>query len=98
MEVALSTAVGPVELGLPGGRRLVAWTAGSLDDGLRVKAVTVNENGSAAGPEIDLGYEGSAIGRPAVALDATGQGALAFVESNGAGFQLVVTHVSCAAR
>ena len=76
--VAPSTTAGPVELGLPGGRRLVAWTAGSLDEGMRVKAVTVNENGAAAGPEIDLGYEGSAIGRPAVALDVAGQGALAF--------------------
>jgi hypothetical protein len=44
---------------------------------------------------IDFGYEGSAVGQPAVAVTRAGNGVVAFIESNGAGFQLVVTHVTC---
>lgn len=88
---------GSVAVGVQGGRRLVAWTAGSTYDGLRVHAVTLAENGSPVGAPIELGFEGSAIGRPAVAVNASGRGVLAFEESYGAGFHLVAARVVCSA-
>lgn len=86
---------GPVAIGIEGGRHLVAWTEGSTYAGLRVHAVTLAESGAQVGAPIDLGYEGSAIGRPAVAIASSGRGVLAFEESNGAGFHLVVARVVC---
>ena len=91
----IGTGSGPVVLSLPDDRRLVAWTDGTAEQGKRVKAVTVDPDGLSIGQGIDLGYEGSAIGRPAVAINSTGHGVLAFIESNGAGFQLVATRVLC---
>lgn len=92
-----STALGaPVRVELTGGRHLVAWTEGSLEEGLRVRATTVAADGSSEAP-LDLGFQGSAIGQPAVAVTRAGNGVIAFIESNGAGFQLVVTHVTCTA-
>jgi hypothetical protein len=89
---------GPVVLSLPDDRRLVAWTDGTLEKGMHVRAVTVGTDGISVGQSIDLGYEGSAIGRPAVAVTPNGHGVLAFIESNGAGFQVVATRVSCTAE
>jgi hypothetical protein len=93
---AQRTAGGPVAVSLEGGRKLVAWTEGSVYAGERVRAVTLTEGGTTVGAPIDLGYEGSAIGRPAVAVTESGRGVLAFEESYGGGFHLVVTRVVCA--
>jgi hypothetical protein len=90
-------ASGPVAVGIEGGRQLLAWTDGSTYMGLRVLAVTLGENGAQVGAPIDLGYEGSAIGRPAVAVASSGRGVLAFEESNGAGFHLVAVRIVCGA-
>jgi hypothetical protein len=87
---------GPVAVTVEGGRRLVAWTEGSVYAGGRVRAVTLGEGGATVGSPIDLGYEGSAIGRPAVAVTESGRGVLAFEESYGGGFHLVVARVVCA--
>ncbi|HEX8794611.1 MAG TPA: hypothetical protein VF765_26880 [Polyangiaceae bacterium] len=89
---------GPVVLSLPDDRRFFAWTDGTLEQGMRVRGVTVGSDGVSVGEGIDLGYEGSAIGRPAVAITPSGRGVLAFIESNGAGFQVVATRVSCTAE
>jgi len=89
-------AGGPVAVTVEGGRQLVAWTEGSADAGGRVRAVTLVSGGGTVGAPIDLGFEGSAIGRPAVAVTASGRGVLAFEESYGGGFHLVVTRVVCA--
>jgi hypothetical protein len=98
VESAPGTTRGPVEVEVQDHRRLIAWTEGSVNDGLHVRAVTVRDDGSALGAPIDLGFQGSAIGRPAVAFDGDGRGVLAFVESNDIGFQLVVTRAACAAQ
>lgn len=74
-----------------------AWTDGSVYEGLHVVAQTIDMAGVPAGPRSELGYEGSAIGLPAVAVDAAGRGVLAFIESNGSGFHLVATRVVCGA-
>jgi len=86
---------GPLVLSLPDHRRFVAWTDGTLESGMHVRGVTVDSDGVAVGQSVDLGFEGSAIGRPAVAVSPSGHGVLAFIESNGAGFQVVATRVSC---
>jgi hypothetical protein len=88
---------GPVAVGVEGGRHLVAWMDGSTYAGLRVHAVTLAEGGSQLGAPIDLGFEGSAIGRPALAVTPSGRGLLAFEESNGVGFHLVVARIVCGA-
>ena len=88
---------GPVQVEIEGHRHLVAWTEGSMDKGLSVKVATVSDDGIPGAP-VDLGYEGSAIGQPALAVTPGGSGVVAFIESNGAGFQVVVTRASCAVR
>jgi hypothetical protein len=88
-------ARGPVQVELEDHRHLVAWTEGSMDKGLSVKVATVSDDGIPGVPA-DLGYEGSAIGQPAIAVTPAGAGIVAFIESNGAGFQVVVTRATCA--
>jgi hypothetical protein len=78
-------------------RRIVAWTEGSAEQGISVKLATETNDGSPSNA-VDLGYEGSAIGTPALAATPEGKGVVAFIESNGAGFHLVVTRVSCSGR
>ncbi|HTQ41728.1 MAG TPA: hypothetical protein VMI75_03155 [Polyangiaceae bacterium] len=77
--------------------RIVAWTEGSAEQGLSVKLATVTDDGSPSNA-IDLGYEGSAIGTPALAATPEGKGVVAFIESTGAGFHLVATRVTCGGR
>jgi hypothetical protein len=93
---ASSSARGPVDVELPDHRHLVAWTEGSAEAGLRVQATTVGADGASGAP-VDLGFQGSAVGQPAIAVTPAGNGVIAFIESNGLGFQLVVTRVACAA-
>jgi hypothetical protein len=88
-------AQGPVDVELPDHRHLVAWTEGTLESGLRVRVRTVGADGMSDAP-IDLGYEGSAIGQPAIAVTRSGSGVIAFIESNGAGFQVVAVRMTCA--
>jgi hypothetical protein len=95
VETASNASQGPVQTELSDHRRLVAWTEGSLESGMRVRATTLSPDGSSAAP-MDLRYDGSAVGQPAVAVTHAGNGVVAFIESNGDGFQLVVTHVTCA--
>ena len=94
VETASSGSRGPVEVELPGHRHLVAWTEGSVESGLRVRATTLGTDGTSEGA-IDLGYQGSAVGQPAIAATRAGNGVIAFIESNGVGFQVVVTRVTC---
>ena len=95
VETAYSGSQGPVQTELPDHRRLVAWTEGSLEGGMRVRASTLSPDGSSDAP-LDLRFVGSAVGRPAVAVTRAGNGVVAFIESSDDGFQLVVTHLTCA--
>jgi len=87
----------PVAVDLEDHHRIVAWTEGSAEQGLSVKLAAVNDDGSPSNA-LDLGYEGSAIGAPALAATPEGKGVVAFMESTGAGFHLVVTRVTCGGR
>lgn len=95
--VAAKKAGQPVAVGLEDHQRLVAWTEGNAEQGVSVKLATASDDGSTSGA-VDLGYEGSAIGAPALAATPDGKGVVAFIESNGAGFHLVVTRVGCDGR
>lgn len=95
-EVAPTATRGAVEIQLQDHGLVFAWTEGSLNDGRHVKAVSVSDEETARGAD-GLGFEGSAVGRPAVAFEANGKGVLAFIESNETGFQVVVTRASCPA-
>lgn len=83
-----------VEVATEDGRRLVAWTQGEVFAGNDVRTAST---GLASSDPVDLGYQGSAVGDPAVAVTSSGDGVVAFIESNGAGFQLVAMRVSCSA-
>ncbi len=95
VETAPGPSRGPVQVELTGGRHLVAWTDGSVESGWRPRVATLTADGSSEA-QVDFGYQGSAVGQPAIAVTRAGNGVVAFIESNGAGFQLVVTHVTCA--
>jgi len=97
VEVAAPADETAVGVALEDGRWLRAWTEGSLESGLDVKLAAVAPDGATSAP-LDLGYEGSAVGRPALAATPDGRGVVAFIESNGAGFHLVATRVVCPAR
>jgi hypothetical protein len=84
------------EAKLDDGRGLYAWTEGSTYEGLHVTTQGFGQRGNELGAPVDLGADGSAIGKPTAALTAGGRGVLAFIESNGAGFQVVVTRLTCA--
>jgi hypothetical protein len=86
---------GPASAELADHGHLVAWTEGSLETGFRVRATTVAPDGSSDTP-VRVASEGSAVGQPVVAVTGTGTGVVAFIESNGDGFQLVVKRVDCA--
>jgi hypothetical protein len=80
----------PATARFPEGQKLVAWTARSDFSSWHPDGTTSDA--------IDLGYQGAAIGRPAMAVTPEGDGVLAFIESNGAGFQLVATRVVCSVQ
>ncbi|HEX8793595.1 MAG TPA: hypothetical protein VF765_21780 [Polyangiaceae bacterium] len=87
----------PVAVDLEDHHRIVAWTEGNAEQGVSVKLASVTDDGSPTNA-MDLGYEGSAIGAPALASTPDGKGVVAFIESNGSGFHLVVTRVTCGGR
>jgi hypothetical protein len=80
----------PVTAPLPEGKKLVAWTARSDFSSWHPDGATSDA--------ADLGYQGAAIGRPALAVTPEGDGVLAFIESNGDGFQVVATRVVCSVQ
>ena len=95
LAAAAGTEVGPSQVELPDHRRFVAWTAGSLESGLRVRATTLVPDGSTEA-SFEAPAPGSAVGQPAVAVTRAGNGVVVFIESSDDGFQLVATHVTCA--
>jgi hypothetical protein len=80
---------------LDGGRSIRAWTEGSTESGHRVRVQTLDRTGEPLDAPVALQGEGSAVGAPAVAVDPSGRGVVAFIESNGHGFQLVAAPLDC---
>jgi len=83
-----------VELATEDGHHVVAWTQGAA---LSVKDDPTASSGLGNSDAVDLGYQGHAVGDPAVAVTSAGSGVVAFIESKGTGYQLVAMRVSCSA-
>jgi hypothetical protein len=93
---ALDRPAHSVEVATEDGRHLVAWTQGEVFP--RSNDVRTASTGLGSSDPVDLGYQGNAVGDPAVAVTSSGNGVVAFIESNGTGFQLVAMRVSCSAQ
>jgi hypothetical protein len=91
---ALDRPAHSVEVATEDGRHLVAWTQGDVFPGNDVRTASM---GLGSSDPVDLGYQGNAVGDPAVAVTSAGSGVVAFIESTGTGFQLVAMRVSCSA-
>jgi hypothetical protein len=77
-------------------RSLVAWSEGSVEGGYQVRVATLGWRGEPLGRVITLNREGSAMSSPVASIGPSGRGLLAFVESNGHGFQVVAAPLYCA--
>jgi hypothetical protein len=91
-----AAAAAPIELVLPNHERLVAWTSGAR--GTQATSPTLSDAGSSLNNRNNLGFQGRAVGRPAVAFSSKGEGVLAFIESTPNGFQVVAVHARCTAN
>ena len=80
---------------IDGGRSIRAWTEGSTETSHRVRVQTFDRAGEPLDAPVALQNEGSAVGAPALAMDPSGRGVLAFIESNGHGFELVAAPLDC---
>jgi len=59
--------------------------------------LTVGDDGVPIGIPVAPAHEGSAIGVPRLAFADSGRGVVAFLESNGSGFQVVAASLDCGA-
>ncbi len=80
---------------LAGGRSIQAWTEGSTETKFNVRVRTLDRAGEPLDSPVSVQHEGSAFGAPALAMNSSGHGLLAFIESNGRGFQLVAAPLDC---
>ncbi len=78
-------------------RSLVAWTSGSIYDGMDIRMQTIGNEGEPLGAAIVLPHEGSAFGRPTVAVLPSGRAVVAFIDSSDHGFQVVAASLDCGA-
>jgi hypothetical protein len=76
-------------------RSLVAWTSGSIYAGMDVRMQTIGKYGEPLGAAIILPHEGSAFGRPTVAVSPSGRAVIAFLDSSEHGFQVVASSLDC---
>jgi hypothetical protein len=83
---------------IDGGRSILAWTEGSLETAKQVRVQTFDRGGEPLDSPVALDHEGSVVGAPALAVGSSGRGVLAFIESNGHGFQLVAASLDCSTR
>ena len=85
----------PVIVDVDSHRSVLAWTEGSAYTGVDVRIQTVGRGGVALGPPVTLAHEGSAIGRPTLAVTPSGRGVVAFLDSSEQGFELVAAPLNC---
>ncbi|HEY6463491.1 MAG TPA: hypothetical protein VIY73_25160, partial [Polyangiaceae bacterium] len=87
-------AMSPGITALPGGRFLLVWTEGptSAHD---VRALTLTSDGKPLGAPLVISNPGVNAGQGQAAVASSGQGAVAFLESGGNGFQVVATPIAC---
>jgi hypothetical protein len=82
-----------------GGKRLLTWVDGDAVGGHSLHGQAVAGSGKAAGPTLDLSpTDVSVIGRPSVVISPDGRGVVAFLASNGQGFDVRATPIACESR
>jgi hypothetical protein len=88
-------AMSPAITALPGSRFLLVWTEGPMS-GHDVRALTLSSDGKPLGQPLVISNAGVNAGQGQAAVTTSGRGVVAFLESNGTGFQIGATPISCA--
>jgi hypothetical protein len=87
---AMSPSITP----LPDKGFLLTWTEGP-PAGHGVRAITLSEDGKAAGAAFDLSKPGTNAGQAQAVVTSSGKGVVAFLVATGNGFQLVAEGLTC---
>jgi hypothetical protein len=87
-------AMSPALSALSGGRFLLVWTEGPTS-GHDVRALTFSLDGHPIGAPLAVSSESMNAGQGQAAVNATGQGVIAFLESRGDGFEVAATSIAC---
>jgi hypothetical protein len=87
-------AMSPGLTALSGGRFLLVWTEGPTS-GHDVRAQTLSADGRPIGAPLVVSSEGNNAGQGQAAVNANGQGIVAFLESRGDGFEVAATSITC---
>jgi hypothetical protein len=87
-------AMSPSLAALPGNRFLLVWTEGPAS-GHDVRALTLGPDGKPFGAPLVLSNPGVNSGQAQAAVTRQGQGVVAFLETGGAGYQVVATPIAC---
>jgi len=87
-------AISPAIAALPQKGFLFVWSEGPAA-GRVVRAVTLTASGETTGAAMDLSNAGANAGQPQAAVDASGHGVVAFLQSAGGAFELVATPIAC---
>jgi hypothetical protein len=89
-------AMSPALAGMSGGRFLMVWTEGPVASH-QVRALTLSSDGTALGSPLTISAEGVNAGQGQAAILADGRGVVAFLASDGTGFEVVANPVVCPA-
>jgi hypothetical protein len=88
----------PALVPIAGERFLLTWVDGDIESH-QLHAQVVAGWGTPVGAAIDLSPgDASVIGRPSAAVSADGHGIVAFLASNGHGFDVLATPVACVSK
>jgi hypothetical protein len=87
-------AMSPALTALSGGRFLLVWTEGP-QSGHEVRAQTLAPDGSPIGTPLLASAEGSNAGAGQAAVNGSGQGVIAFLQSRSDGFEVAATAIDC---
>jgi hypothetical protein len=87
-------AMSPSVTALPGSRFLLLWTEGPAS-GHDLRGLTLTSEGKPLGAPLAISTQGVNAGQGQAAVNASGQGVVAFLESGGSGFQVAATPIAC---
>ena len=79
---------------LSGSRFLLVWTEGPMS-GHGVRAQTLSAEGAPLGASLVVSADGTNAGGGQAAVNASGQGVIAFLESRGDAFEVAATSIEC---
>jgi hypothetical protein len=87
-------AIAPSIASLPQKGFLLVWSEGPAA-GRGVRGMTMAESGESVGKALDLSSAGANAGQAQAAVDPSGHGVVAFLQSAGGNFELVATPIAC---